>query len=101
MKRNNVKTTIFLAALATLAQVPAHASSGPQERGSRPTGPPPEAIEACREKSPGDAVTITTPRGDTLKATCTQVNGELVALPEGAPAGPANGAPPERDGNRQ
>lgn len=41
-----------------LAAVPATAQPG----GRR--GPPPEAIEACADKSEGDTCSFTTPRGD-------------------------------------
>ncbi len=44
-------------------------------------GPPPEAYEACKEKSEGATVEMTTPRGDTIKATCKLINGQLVAVP--------------------
>jgi hypothetical protein len=51
-------------------------------------GLPPEAIEACKEKSEGTSVEIATPRGDKLKATCKQMDGQLVAVPEGSFKGP-------------
>lgn len=41
------------------------------------TGPPPEAIEACKGNTEGDAVEFTTPRGDKVNATC-----RMMALPE-------------------
>lgn len=58
-------------------------------------GPPPEAITACEGKSPGDAVQLQTPRGDTITATCREVRGQLVAVPEGGPRGRRPGPPPE------
>jgi hypothetical protein len=51
-------------------------------------GPPPEAYEACKDKSEGDSVGITTPRGDTLEAVCKKVDNRLVAEPENMPASP-------------
>lgn len=44
--------------------------------------PPPEAFEACEDKSEGDTVSITTPRGDTLDATCKLMKEQLIAVPE-------------------
>lgn len=44
--------------------------------------PPPEAFEACEDKSEGDTVSITTPHGDTLDATCQLMQDQLVAVPE-------------------
>jgi hypothetical protein len=49
----------------------------------RHMGPPPEAVEACKNKSEGTVVEITTPRGDTIKATCQKIDGQMVAVPEG------------------
>ena len=40
-------------------------------------GSPPEAIEACKDKTEGDAVEFVTPRGDKVKAIC-----RMTALPE-------------------
>ena len=45
-------------------------------------GPPPEAFEACEDKSEGDTVSITTPHGDTIDATCKLMKEQLVAVPE-------------------
>jgi len=49
--------------------------------------PPKEAFEACKGKSEGTAVEMTTPHG-TLKATCKKMEGQLVAVPERAPPPP-------------
>src|SRR5574341_2691499 len=58
-------------------------------------GPPPEAITACQGKSPGDAVQLQTPRGETIRATWRELRGQLVAMPEGVPPGGPPGPPPE------
>jgi len=71
----------------------ASGSYGPQGRADR-GGPPPEAVDACRNKSAGDPVEFTAPDGSTIRATCRQINGRLVAAPEGRPAG----APPGERG---
>jgi hypothetical protein len=55
--------------------------------------PPPDAIDACKNKSEGDSVTFTTPRGDSIKATCKKFNGQLAAVPDGPP--PGMGEPPD------
>lgn len=43
--------------------------------------PPPEAIAACDEKELGDYVEFTTPRGETIKASCQEYEDHLVAVP--------------------
>lgn len=45
--------------------------------------PPKEAIAACADSAENDKVSFETPRGDTIEATCTLMDGELVAVPEG------------------
>ena len=57
------------------------AFDGPQGRGGRT--PPPEAIEACKDKKEGETVEITIPQGEKIKATCKDINGQLAAVPEG------------------
>jgi hypothetical protein len=57
------------------------AVDGPPDSG-RHMGPPPEAIEACKDKSEGAAVEFTGPRGEKIKATCKQIDDQLVAVPE-------------------
>lgn len=70
---------------------------------SQPQGrmkPPPEAIAACKEKSEGDAVQFTTPRGDMLKGICRKFEGVLAAMPEhGAP--PSKGNKPDESNSGQ
>ena len=96
---SSVKVMLFVGVIAAMMQGSVSASTGPQERG-RPALPP-EAIDACKDKSAGDAVEVATPRGDTIKATCRQIDGQLVAIPQGGPGGPGNGGPPVREGNGQ
>ena len=100
MKRLDWKMTAVVLVAAGTIPVSAHANYGPGG-GRPPQGPPPEAFAACKEKSEGDAVTITTPRGDTIKATCRKVDGQLAAVPEGMPRGPKGGRPPEGDPPRE
>lgn len=53
----------------------------------RPQGPPPEAIQACKDKEVGDTVQFTGRQGETLEATCQEIDGQVVAVPEGMPGG--------------
>ena len=71
------------------------AMDGPPGRGGH-MGPPPGAIEVCKDKSEGTSVTFTTPRGETVKATCEQINGQLVAVPEEGFGGPKVPPPGEK-----
>ncbi len=53
-------------------------------------GPPPEAYEACADKSAGDSCEMTGRRGDTLQGSCfvpKEEEGSLVCAPEGGPGG--------------
>lgn len=36
-------------------------------------GPPPEALEVCKDKAAGTAVEMTSPRGDVVKGVCRMV----------------------------
>ena len=68
---------------ATLSAVPACASSNrPGGRDGR-QGPPPEAITACEGKEAGESVSFKGRRGESVTATCTLVDNQLVAVPEG------------------
>lgn len=62
------------------------ACANTEERGEnrkRPSGPPPEAIEACVDQEVGTVVSFTTRNGEELSATCTEIEGQLAAVPEG------------------
>lgn len=92
MKRNLIGAVMSLILLFVSALVSVWAMDGPPGSGGK-MGPPPETIEACKDKAEGTAVEITTPRGDKIKATCKQVNDQLVAVPEGGFRG-RKGTPP-------
>ncbi|PKN16170.1 MAG: hypothetical protein CVU66_01995 [Deltaproteobacteria bacterium HGW-Deltaproteobacteria-23] len=62
--------------------------AGP-ESGRTLRKPPQAAFDACKGKSAGDSVSITTPRGDTITAVCRQLDGQLVAMPDKMPAPPS------------
>ncbi len=53
------------------------------EKNNRNQGPPPEAIEACQDKSEGDVVSFSGRRGESVSATCQTIGDILVAVPEG------------------
>lgn len=91
---------VFLWAFAILAPASVWASAGPMERTGR-REPPQEAIDACKGKSEGASVEIVTPRGDTIEATCKQINGHLTALPDkGSPVPVSDGPPPGAETER-
>jgi hypothetical protein len=90
MSMQGMKTMAAILAVSGLLQGTVLGSTGQQGRAGR-GGPPPEAVEACKNKSDGDAVEFATPDGATIKATCRQINGRLIAVPEGGPSGPPPG----------
>ncbi|ARD22820.1 MULTISPECIES: hypothetical protein [Shewanella] len=47
--------------------------------------PPQEAYDICEDKNEADVVTITTPDGDEVEATCQLMDDELVAVPDNHP----------------
>lgn len=95
MNRNLIGTMAVL----LLAPAVVLAFDWPAGRGGR-KGAPPEAIEACKGKTEGDAVEFTTPRGDKVTATCKLADSQLVAVPEGGFRG-QKGAPPSGMQNGQ
>jgi len=92
MNRHGIKTMAAILAVAGLVPAIGWGNDGVQGHNGR-GGPPPEVVEACKSKSEGDSVEFTTPRGDKIKATCRQINGQLVAVPEGGFPKPPNGPP--------
>ena len=89
MKRYVIGTMVGL--LIVSASFGAWAMDGTQGGGGR-HGPSPEAIEACRDKSEGAAVEFANRRGETVKATCKEINGQLAAVRERGSHG-RNGTP--------
>lgn len=88
MKQNKkIQSAIILFTLVLPSLVVTSAcSSGKNGGGGGPQGgPPPEAITACEGKSVGDTVSFKGRRGETLEATCKEMDGQLAAVPEGAP----------------
>jgi hypothetical protein len=79
------------------ASAMAVAMDGPPGHGGT-MGPPPEAIEACKDKNERDKVEITNSHGEKMKTICKQIDGQLVAVPEGDFRGPKVPPPGERHG---
>lgn len=80
MKQKSKNTAIQIllrSAFITALTISAFANAKPD----RPKGPPPEAKEACVNKTEGDSVSFSTPRGDTIEASCQMLEDELVAVP--------------------
>lgn len=46
-------------------------------------GPPQEAIAACENRVEGDRISFSGRDGETINATCTIINNQLVAVPDG------------------
>jgi hypothetical protein len=76
---------ITVIVLATMLPLSACASSDNSDNQKR-RKPPKVAFEACEGKAVGDSVTFTGRRGETLKATCKEMQGQLVAVPERGPS---------------
>jgi hypothetical protein len=87
MKRHAIGISAGLLLLIGSTSVVVYAMDGPPGPG-RHMGPPPEAVEACEGKSEGADVEFTNPRGEKVKAVCKQIDGQLVAVPEGGFRGP-------------
>jgi hypothetical protein len=99
MGKMGIKAMLVVIAVSGLFQTVAWGGGGPQQGRFDRRGPPPEAVEACKNISEGDSVEVSTPRGDTIKATCKKINGELAALPDSLP--PGMGDPPQENGDAQ
>lgn len=97
MAWKNRNRTLALLTLAVAIPVSVWAFTTPADGGPG-TGahrmPPPQAFAVCAGKTAGEAVTITTPRGDTLAATCREIDGKLAALPARPLRGRGHRTPP-------
>jgi hypothetical protein len=96
MNRRIIGTMVGLLLLIGDASAAVWAQDGPPGRRGR-MGPPPEAIKACLDKDEGTVVEVTTPRGDTLKATCKQMGRQLVAVPNDRVRGQKGNPPDDAD----
>lgn len=82
MMMQKVKSLLIM--LALLVVVPATGCTAGNQRSQ---GPPPEAIAACKDKAVGDTVQFSGRRGETIEATCQEIEGQIVAVPEGMEGG--------------
>jgi hypothetical protein len=80
-----ITLSLFVLMLVPLMAWAASDSRKPPEGRGKP---PQEAFDACKGKKEGAAVEVITPHGK-LKATCKLMQGQLVAVPEGAPPPPS------------
>jgi len=90
MKKSAKVRILLVAGLICLTPMVA-AAYGQRGQGGqgRPQGPPPEAIEACQDKSVGDSVEFKGRRGESIEATCQERDGQLAAVPDNPPEGGA------------
>lgn len=78
MQLRSILLALACAGLTSLAHAADHADH------NAPT-PPAEAFTACAGKAEGASVTLTTPKGDSISATCTAIGGKLAARPDQRP----------------
>jgi hypothetical protein len=96
-----IGTTAVLILLLGIAMIiVVWAADGPQQGRSGPMGPPPEAVEACKDKSEGADVQFTGRRGDKVEASCKLMNGQMVAVPKGGFPNQGSMAPDKTSGRQ-
>lgn len=81
MKNSKIKVIVCLLVLASLTPVTGWAY-GDNDGKSRKEAFKAKAFKACEGKKAGDSVEFTGLRGNKLIATCEDVNGQLLGLPE-------------------
>lgn len=81
MKKTKTKIITTMIVLASLVLVAGWAY-GNNDGKSRKEAFKAKALKACVGKQAGDSVEFTGLRGNKLSATCEDVNGQLLALPE-------------------
>ena len=93
------KVSIFFVLLAICAITHVFVSDAfSQERNLRRQGAPPEAYEACEDKSAGDGAGFVDRRGNTVKGTCKEEGDRLVLRSDklkGCSGGRHQSQPPE------
>jgi hypothetical protein len=98
LNRKHIITHLGLAALLALAgstAALAQASDQPPPPPGAGRMPPQAAIDACKGKAEGAAVSFTGRQGNSINAQCRTVEGQLVAVPERGQFGGRRGLPPE------
>ena len=88
MWKNIIKKVQIICLLAAIVPNLVWSASDSQKPQGDRRKPPKEAFEACKGKSEGTAVEVITPHGK-LKAICKKMDGQLVAVPEGALSPPS------------
>ena len=86
MKKHRGVLFPSLITLITLIVMISTNASASNDSGKRPGPPPPEAIDACKEKEVGDVVTFAGRNGEKLQAVCKDMQGQLVAVPDNMPS---------------
>jgi hypothetical protein len=99
MNRFTMRVVLGVLLLIGIVVIAVWASDSSQSQGRRGAmGPPPEAIEACKNQSEGASVQFASPRGDTITATCRMMGNQLAAMPDRG--GPGQGPPPSGSDSR-
>jgi hypothetical protein len=80
-RQENLKVTLSLVILALLTLTGCVKSKNHQH--GRRQRPPVEAIQACEGKQAGNRVEFTGRNGEIIEASCQEINGQLVAVPDG------------------
>lgn len=80
MKKNRQLRAILI--LATLLLLPIAGCANDKKSDGQHQRPPPEAIKACEGKTTGDLVQFVGRKGKQVKATCQDMQGQLVAVPK-------------------
>lgn len=91
MQQYRLNRRSALCLLCALIPASAWGASDPQQGVHRRREPPREAFDACVGRSEGEEVTITTPRGATIRAVCRTHGGQLAAVPTDPPPMPPGG----------
>lgn len=84
MNKQKMLVLTLATALFGLAPTISFGAENSGQRGQH-QGPPPEAIEACKDKQAGDEVGFAGRKGETLEAICQERDGKLVAMPTSMP----------------
>ena len=80
----------FLGALLLALPLAALAADPPPSQG-KPSGPPPEAVAACKGKAEGAAASFSGRNGETVSGTCQKIGDVLALRPAGGPPGGGGG----------
>ena len=72
MKKNKLTKTLAILIILALAPI-VNLACAKSDDSRSPQGPPPEAVKACEGKMAGDTTSFTGSRGETLTATCKEI----------------------------